>query len=116
MEQKPNRRPIGNDAKLIGSVMTESEKTLIRPLASEEETVIEVLHFLCSYRELCVETKISSVDLDPLLQKLFAQKLVQIFLWSNGQHEFVSMEERTYPWVEYYFLATKAGLFSFHSV
>jgi hypothetical protein len=95
--------------------MTESQRKNIRPLTSHEERVIEALHFVTSFQDLSRETKFSSEVLSVLLETLLRDGLVQAFIWSDTENEFVTVETTPKPLTAHSFLATKDGLFSFHA-
>jgi hypothetical protein len=95
--------------------VTEQERKSIRPLSKEEEAVIEALHFVLSFFELQQETKFSAATLRQILQTLMRDGLVQILAWSDGSADLVALESLPPSLESCSFLATKAGLFSFHS-
>lgn len=95
--------------------MTNQEKSAIRPLSKDEEVVVEALHFMLSFVELQQETGLNEITLRLILEKLISDGLIQILVWSELENDFISRDRVAQSLSSCSFLATKAGLFSFHS-
>jgi DNA-binding transcriptional regulator GbsR (MarR family) len=101
------------------------ERTQPRRLTSDEEDILDALHFVLSYDELRRETKLNKPALDRLLPKLIAEELVDRLEWNDEKKEYYPIDSVEKPFVEtslnaidnesQFFLATKKGLFLHHS-
>ncbi len=95
--------------------MTNQEKNKIRPLSKHEEEILEALHFMLSFEELISETKLKEEACKELLRVLIRDELVQALQWQPDKNEFVPLDEVPDELHQLRFLATKHGLFSYHT-
>ncbi len=95
--------------------MTEQEKRKIRPLSKLEESVLEALHFMLSFEDLMREINISEETLAQVLRTLIHDELVQALMWQSDKNDFVALDQVPNNLRDLHFLATKHGLFSYHT-
>ncbi|MFN3562264.1 MAG: hypothetical protein ACK4XY_01895 [Chloroherpetonaceae bacterium] len=95
--------------------MTEQEKNKIRPLSKHEEDILEALHFMLSFDDLLQETNINEQILDKSLRALMRDELVQALKWNSEKNDFIALDTIPDELRGLHFLATKHGLFSYHT-
>lgn len=95
--------------------MTEQEKRKIRPLSKTEETILEALHFMLSFEELEAETGLKGDALAQALRVLIRDELAQALRWRADKNDFIALDEMPADLKGCRFLATKSGLFSYHT-
>lgn len=95
--------------------MTEQEKNKIRLLSKHEEDILEALHFMLSFDDLVQETNINEQILDKSLRALMRDELVQALKWHAEKNDFIALDTIPDELHGLHFLATKHGLFSYHT-
>lgn len=95
--------------------MTDQEKNKIRPLSKHEEEILEALHFMLSFDEVVSESNVKREECKEILRILIRDKLVQALRWQPEKNDFMPIDETPDELQDLYFLATKHGLFAYHT-
>ncbi len=95
--------------------MTDQEKNKIRPLSKHEEEILEALHFMLSFEEVVSESNLEREKCKEILRVLIRDELVQALRWQPEKNDFTRLDEIPDELQGLYFLATKHGLFSYHT-
>ncbi|MCS6990191.1 MAG: hypothetical protein NZM06_11835 [Chloroherpetonaceae bacterium] len=95
--------------------MTGQDKIKTRALTKTEETILEALHFMLSFEELKEETGLTDETLADALRVLIRDELAQVLAWQADKDDFIALDEIPSDLSHHHFLATKRGLFSYHS-
>ncbi|MFQ3599341.1 MAG: hypothetical protein SNJ55_08235 [Chloroherpetonaceae bacterium] len=95
--------------------MTDREKNKIRPLSKHEEEILEALHFMLSFEEVVSESNLEREKCQEILRVLIRDELVQALRWQPEKNDFMPLNEIPDELQGLYFLATKHGLFSYHT-
>lgn len=115
-----SKRKSNNSAQINSQIsrlkrMTVQEKNKIRPLSKQEEEILEALHFMLSFEEVVSESNLEREMCKEVLRVLIRDGLVQALQWQPDKNDFIPLDELPDKWQDLHFLATKHGLFSYHT-
>jgi hypothetical protein len=82
----------------------------------QEDSVMDELYFVIGFGELSAKTRFDAKTLSQTLQMLIGRGLVEVLSWVDAKKEYLPPDDIDFQKLEqYFFLATKDGLFAHNS-